>query len=142
MQDLSSYEREFRKAGLPLFIEDYSPATDIFNRAVPLLGLVFIAELLGAIALSWSATANVAAALGGLAILLLAIAASNRARGRPFRAIPRTVGLPELAGFVLLPALLPLIFGGQWRSALVTAIVNLMILLLILGVVGFGLISI
>jgi hypothetical protein len=142
VQDLSAYERGFREAGLPLFIEDYSPATDIFNRAVPLLGLVFIGELLGAIDLSWSTAANVAAALGGLAILLLAIAASNRARGRPFRAVPQTVGLPELAGFVLLPALLPLIFGGQWRSALVTAGANLLLLLLILGVVGFGLLSI
>ena len=47
VQDLVAYERRFRRAGLPLFIEDYSPATDIFNRAVPLLGLVFIGELLG-----------------------------------------------------------------------------------------------
>jgi hypothetical protein len=132
--DQAEYERRFRQAGLPLFIEDFSPATDIFNRAVPLLGLVFIGEVLGAIDLNWSPAANVAAALGGLAILLLAIALSNRARGRPFRSIPRTVGRPELAGFVLIPALLPLIFGGQWRSAIVTALANLALL--------FGLLSI
>jgi hypothetical protein len=142
VQELASYEHNFRQAGLPLFIEDYSPATDIFNRAVPLLGLVFVGELLGAIDLAWSTAANLAAALAGLGILLLAIATSNRARGRPFRAVPQTVGIPELAGFVLLPALLPLIFGGQWRSALVTAAANLLLLLLILGVVGFGLLSI
>jgi hypothetical protein len=140
--DQAEYERRFRQAGLPLFIEDFSPATDIFNRAVPLLGLVFIGEVLGAIDLNWSPAANVAAALGGLAILLLAIALSNRARGRPFRSIPRTVGRPELAGFVLIPALLPLIFGGQWRSAIVTALANLALLFGILGVVGFGLLSI
>jgi hypothetical protein len=142
VRDLAAYERSFRRAGLPLFIEDYSPATDIFNRAVPVLGLVFIGELLGAIDLQWSLAANLAATLGGLAILLLGIAISNRLRGRPFRAIPETVGIPELVGFVLLPALLPLIFGGQWRSAIVTAAANLLLLGLIVGIVGFGLVSI
>ena len=139
---IGEYEDRFRRAGLPLLIEDYSPATDVFNRAVPLLALVFLAEMLGAIDLKWSFAANVAALLAGLGILLLGVAAANRARGRPFRSIPQTVGWWELAGFVLLPALLPLLFGGQWRSALVTAGANLLLLLLILAVVGFGLLSI
>lgn len=136
------YEQRFRRAGLPLFIEGYAPATDIFNRAVPLLGLVFFCEMLGAIDLEWSVGANFAAAVGGLAILLVAIAASNRMRGRPARSFPRTVGWPELSGFVLLPALIPIVFGGQWRSGLITGFGNLLILALILGVVGFGLLSI
>jgi hypothetical protein len=142
MTATAEYEARFRRAGLPLFIEDYSPASDVFNRAVPILGFVFIAELLGAIDLEWSLEANLAAVLGGLAILLFGIAAVNRLRGRPFRSLPRTVGWPELAVFVLLPALLPLIFGGQWRSAVVTLLGNLLLLGLILGVVGFGLVSI
>jgi hypothetical protein len=138
MDELDAYERRFRRAGLPLLIEDWAPATDIFNRATPLLALVFLGEMLGAIDLNWSTLANVAAALGGLVILLVGIALSNRARGRPFRSIPQTVGLPELIGFVLLPALLPLVFGGQWRSALVTAGANLALLAFIYGVVGYG----
>lgn len=40
MADLSAYERDFRRAGLPLLIEDYSAREDIFTRAVPLL-LIF-----------------------------------------------------------------------------------------------------
>ena len=71
--DLAAYERRFRRAGLPLFIEGFSASTDVFNRAVPLLALVFCGEMLGAIQLDWSLAANVAAALGGLAILLVAI---------------------------------------------------------------------
>src|SRR3954454_8615557 len=67
---LATYERRFRRAGLPLFIEDYSAAGDVFTRAAPLLTLVFIAEMLGAISLDWSLAANIAAAVGGLAILL------------------------------------------------------------------------
>ena len=56
--------------------------------------------------------------------------------------MPRTVGRVELALFVLVPALLPLIFGGQFRSALVTAGANLLLLLLIYAVVGYGLLAI
>ena len=53
--------------------------------------------------------------------------------------MPKRVGKTELAAFVLLPALLPLIFGGQWVSAVVTAAANLVLLGLIYAVVGFGL---
>jgi hypothetical protein len=47
-----------------------------------------------------------------------------------------------LAAFVIVPAVLPLIFGGQWRSALVTAGANLLLLALIYAVIGYGLTSI
>ena len=139
---LQEYERGFRHAGLPLFDEDFSAATDVFNRVVPLLALVFIGEMLGAIKLEWSLLANLAAAAGGLAILLLAAGSINRWRGRPFRSIPEDVEAPELAAFVLLPALLPLIFGGQVTSAVVTALANLSLLALLYAVVGYGLPSI
>src|SRR5262249_8439557 len=136
------YERSFRRAGLPLFSEDISPYEDVFNRAAPLLGLVLIGELLGAGNLDWTWWQNVLAVAGGLAILLTAIALRTRARGRPLRAIPERLGKPELAGFVVIPALLPLVFGGQVGSAVVTAGANLLLLVLIYAVVGLGLFSI
>jgi hypothetical protein len=40
------------------------------------------------------------------------------------------------------PALLPLVFNGQWRSAIATALANLLLLALVYGVIGFGLTSI
>ncbi len=138
----SDYERRFRRAGLPLFIADRSAARDVFNRAVPLLGLVFLGEMLGALNLEWSPLVNVAALLGGLATLLVVIAMTNKARGRPAVTIPQDVGKVELALFVIVPALLPLAFNGQWRSAVVTAAANLAILALVYGVIGFGLTSI
>src|SRR5882724_2110587 len=137
---LSEYERDFRRAGLPLFSEDISAAEDIWNRAAPLLGLVFLGEMLGAGNLDWSWWQNLLAVAGGLAILLVAIAVLNRARGRSFSAIPRRLGKTELAGFVLVPAVLPLIFGGQVGSAVVTAGANLLLLGLIYAVVGLGLV--
>ncbi len=140
--DLAGYEQRFRRAGLPLFIEGFRASTDVFNRAVPVLALVFCGEMLGAIQLDWSPAANVAAALGGLAILLVAIGIVNRARGRPFWSVPRTVGKVELATFVLLPALLPLIFGGQIGSAAATVAANLAVLGLIYAAIGYGLVAI
>ena len=43
---------------------------------------------------------------------------------------------------MVIPAVLPVVFGGQTTSALVTVLANLLLLALILGVVGFGLLSI
>jgi hypothetical protein len=142
VDELVAYERSFRRAGLPLFIGDYSAREDVFTRAVPLLAVVLLAETLGAIDLNWSVWANFAAVLGGLGIVLGALGLLNRSRGRPFVSRPRDVGNPELVGFVVLPALLPLVFGGQWRSALVTAAGNALLLALVYGVVGYGLASI
>ncbi|HEU4979731.1 MAG TPA: hypothetical protein VFT14_00845 [Solirubrobacterales bacterium] len=139
---LRDYEESFRRAGLPLFNEDVSAWEDVFNRAAPLLGLVFLGEMLGAGDLDWAWWQNLLAVAGGLAILLLGIALVNRTRGRSFSAIPDRLGKTELAGFILVPAFLPVIFGGQVGSALLTAGANLLLLVLIYAVLGLGLFSI
>ena len=139
---LAAYERRFRRAGLPLFIEDYSPYEDVFTRAVPLLALVFATQVMGAADLDWSVWANLAAIAGGLAILLGGVALLNLRRGRRAWAVPERIGLPELAAFVLVPALLPLVFGGQVVSALATAAGNLALLAVVYLVVGLGFLSI
>ena len=81
--------RRFRESGLPLFDEDFSASTNVFNRAAPLLALVFLGEMLGAIRLDWSLGANMAA-IGGLAILLAAGMAVNHYRRRPLPRCRRT----------------------------------------------------
>jgi hypothetical protein len=139
---ISAYERQFRRAGLPLFVEGFSASTDVFNRAAPLLGLIFIAELLGAGQLDWSWWQNLLAVLGGLAVVGVGIAVINLIAGRPVRAIPSRLGKTELAGFVILPALLPLIFGGQLGSAAATVAVNLAVLAVIYAVFVYGLLAI
>jgi len=142
MDELAAYEGRLRRAGLPLLIEDYSAYEDIFTRAVPLLALVFGFELLGALKLDWPLWANVLSLAGGLAVLLGSLAIVNRRRGRRAMSVPDRVGPAELAGFVFIPALLPLISGGQVVSALVTAAGNALLLVLIYAVVGIGLLSI
>lgn len=142
MDELAAYERRLRRAGLPLLIEDYSAYEDIFTRAVPLLSLVVTGELLGAVDRDWPWWANMLALLGAMAIVVAGVAVVNHRRGRPRLSIPDRVGPIELAAFVLVPALLPLVFGGQITSALVTAGGNLALLLVIYLVVGVGLLSI
>jgi hypothetical protein len=142
MDELAAYERRLRRAGLPLLIEDYSAWEDVFTRAVPLLALVVTGQLLGAVDKDWPWWGNALALLGALAIVAGGVATINRARGRRALSIPDRVGPMELAAFVLVPALLPLVFGGQVTSAAVTAGGNLLLLALIYGVVGIGLLSI
>jgi hypothetical protein len=138
----AAYEAGFRRAGLPLLIAGRTAATDIWTRALPVLALVFWAELLGALDLTWPWWQNALALLGGLLILLGAWGFSNRVRGRKLFALPQDVGVWELAGFVIIPALLPLILNGQPLSALVTAVGNLFLLALLYMVIGLGLFSI
>lgn len=140
--DAAGFEREFRRAGLPLLIEDYSAAEDVFNRAVPLLGLVLVLEVLGPLNRSFTLLGNLLAIIGTMAVLGLALGIANRLRRRAFFSLPRRVGRPELAAFVIVPALLPGLISGHWGIALSTALFNLALLLLILGVVGFGLVHI
>ncbi|HEX6116316.1 MAG TPA: hypothetical protein VFY99_04400 [Solirubrobacterales bacterium] len=140
--ELRAYERRFRRAGLPLFIEDFRASTNVFNRAAPVLAISFVAQMLNAANLDWSPLANVAAVVGGLVILVLAVGIANRARERPFLSIPRTVGKVELALYVLVPALLPLVFGGQEGVASLVVLANLLFLALIYAVLGLGLFAI
>lgn len=136
------YEEQFRRAGLPLLIADRDASRDIWTRAAGLLALIFWFELLGAIDLTWEWWANALALLGGLGLLAAAWVIANRARGRAAFARPTDIGKLELAGFVVIPALIPLIFNQQPVSALVTLIGNLFVLALIYAVTVFGLYSI
>ena len=87
-------EAWFVTRGVPHFIADYSAARDVLTRAVPLLSLIFVFEVLGAANLEWPWWGNVLAIAGGLGILLAALAASNAVRHRPLLGRPTLVGAP------------------------------------------------
>jgi hypothetical protein len=140
--EVAECERQLRQAGLPLLIQDYSASEDIFTRALPFLGFVAFVEVLGALKFDWPWWLNALAFFGGLGLLVVSFGVFNRWRGRPFFALPRRVGAPELAAFVLLPSLLPLVIGGQLGTAAGTLVANLVLLALVWAVVGFGLPSI
>jgi hypothetical protein len=63
----------------------------------------------------------------------------NRLLGRGFWTLPQRIGRPELVAFVFIPALLPLIFGGQFGQVLGVIFGNTLLLGLVYVVVGYGL---
>ncbi len=132
-------ERWFLDRGIPHFIEDYRATDDVFTRALPVLTVVFLIELLGAANLEWAWWINLGALVAGVAVAVGLWAVVNALRGRRWSQLPDTVGPVELAAFVLIPAVLPLI-GGQVLSAVVTAVVNLVLLGLIYLVLSYGLV--
>ena len=132
-------ERWFLARGIPHFIEDYRASEDVFTRALPVLSLVFLVELLGAANLEWPWWVNVGALVVGVAVAVGLWAVVNALRGRRWSHLPDTIGPVELAAFVLIPAVLPLI-GGQVVSAVVTAVVNLVLLGFIYLVLSYGLV--
>lgn len=141
-EERRQYERRFRRAGLPLLIEDYNAREDVFTRAIPFLGLVFLSNVAVGANFEWPAWANWLLVLGGLAVLVGAVAWINVRAGRRALSVPPRVGTPELLVFVFVPALLPLAGGGQIGSALGTIASNLVVLGLVYVVVGYGLLSI
>jgi hypothetical protein len=139
--ELERYEQRFRRAGLPLLIEDFSPTHDIFTRATPVLVLVFLAEMLTATSLNWPAWKNVLAACVALAVLVGGFGLLNGIRGRPFWSLPTRFGIPELSVFVLLPALFPVATEGQVSQFFGIAFSNLVLVGVAYVVIGYGLIA-
>lgn len=75
-------------------------------------------------------------------LLLTPVALLNRHRGRRALSLPPRVGAVELGIFVAVPALLPLVAGGQVGSAAATVLGNLAVLAVVYVVVGYGVLSI
>jgi hypothetical protein len=135
---ITETERWFLKRGLPHFIADYSPTRDVLTRAVPLLTLIFLFEVANAPKREFPIWLDIVAVAVGFGILLGAWMLANRIRGRPLLARPVDVGVFEIAVFVLAPPAIPLVFGGQWRSALATALGNVLLLAVIFLGTSYG----
>ncbi len=147
-RSLSSAEQEevefwFVRRGLPNLIDDYNLSTDVFNRAVPFLAVLWAFDILGAYGDRFKGWSQAFAAIGAAAILACVAILINIVRGRPALRVPERVGLIELAVFVLTPAVLPLILqtGGAKAFAVGLAI-GVVELLLVWFMYGFGLGSI
>jgi hypothetical protein len=139
--DLDAYERRFRRAGLPMLVEDWTAREDVWTRASPVLGFVLIVEALLAVNAEWSPWANALVLVGAIAALAAAVAVVNALRGRPALALPEDVGVIELAVFVGVGGLLQLI-GGQTTSAWVVCAVNVGLLLVLYVWFAYGVASI
>jgi hypothetical protein len=131
-------EHWFLKRGLPHFIDGYSARRDVLTRALPVLTFIFLVEVVNAPKKSFSIWLDVVAVVGGFAILLGAWALVNRLRGRRPLQRPDDIGLAEVAVFVVVPALLPVVFGQQYASAGVTAALNMVLVSVVYFTTSYG----
>ncbi len=132
-------ERWFVSRGVPHFIEDYTASDDIFTRAWPVLTVVFVSQMVNGVSDDLPTWANVLVVVGGVVALVLTLALLNRARGRPWYRRPDKIGARELSAFVLVPSVLPVLFGLQWATAALTLGFNLLVLIVVYVVVSYGL---
>ncbi len=137
---LGATERWFLRRGIPHFIDHYRATEDVFTRTLPVLLAVVLFEVIGATNLEWRWWQNTLALAGGAGVLVGAWAGLNRLRGRPAFQRPDDVGPIELVAFVVLPAALPLMFGTQVGSAVLTAVMNIVLLAAIYLITSYGLV--
>ncbi|PWD52200.1 hypothetical protein C8046_17695 [Serinibacter arcticus] len=139
---LTQCERFFRRHGLPLLVDGHSLRRDVFGRSAPFLLVFLLFGTVGVLNTTWSWQQNVAASAGALVAVAGLYALLNLVRGRPWNQLPQDVGRPELAFFVLAPAVTSWLLGGNdWVTGLVTIVVNLLVLAIVRFVVGLGLLS-
>jgi len=121
-------ENWFISRGVPHFITNYSARTDIWTRALPFLIVAYLAGGLNALNLAeWSLGRNLVAAGITIASLVLGWSLTNLVLQRPFLAIPKEIGKPELVAFVIGPAIPSAIFQ-QWGDSFQAPIEGLAIL--------------
>jgi hypothetical protein len=134
-------ESWFVGRGLPHFIFRYSASRDVWTRAAPLLTLVALVEVVvNAPSANFEVWVSVLASIGAVAAVIAVWMVSNQVRRRPIFARPEDVGPVEVALFVILPALVPIVTDGQWRSGLVTGGANLLLVVLIYFATSYGLV--
>lgn len=137
---LRATDRWFVRRGLPHAIQEYSPTEDVWTRAWPFLLFVLFVELFASFGDRFSGWAQAGAFLVGLGVLVGGFAAVNLLRRRRPLRRPDDIGTPELAVFVLLPAVLPLWSNRDgWTGALAIVAVNLLVLAVAYPVTSYGL---
>ena len=138
--ELEKIERWFVRQGLPNLIDEYSVKTDVFNRAVPVLVVLWMFSVLGAYGDKFEGWRQAYAALGAGSILLVVGVSVNVLSGRPALKVPARVGYIELAIFVVTPALLPVLLRtGGVGAFLIGLAGGVFELCLVWFVYGFGL---
>ncbi|MEO5899341.1 MAG: hypothetical protein ABIR68_04315 [Ilumatobacteraceae bacterium] len=133
-------ERWLIRRGVPHLIDDYAAGTDIWARAVPILVVAYLAGGFQALDLSgWTANRNVLAAAVILVVLAATWLITNAVRRRPLLEPPRQLGAPELAAFLVGPAIPSLLFG-QWKDAAYATAEGVAVLAVIYVVTCYGLV--
>ncbi len=128
----------FLRRGLPHFIEPYGTGPDVWSRAAPVLLVAYVAGGLHALDIAnWSLARNLGAAAVILVLLVGTWVLTNRLRHRPALSRPRALGAPELAAFLIGPAI-PAALFDQPGDAVQALIEGAVVLVTIYLVTSYG----
>jgi hypothetical protein len=134
-------ERWFIRRGVPHFIDDYAATTDIWTRSLPILLIAYVARGFNALDLfDWSWQRNVVAAVAVIAVLVAGWGLTDLIRHRPVFRAPDVLGTPELAAFIIGPAV-PSVLFGQWRDAVESVIEGAVLLALIYTATSYAVVA-
>ena len=140
---IADTERWFLRRGVPHLISDYNAAEDVFTRALPLLTVIFLFSMVGALNDDFSTRANIGVAVGGFVLLIVIWAGVNWLRGiRPLLTRPDRVGGLELGVFIFAPAIVPIVFGAQFSTAGLTILANIVVLAVVYVAASYGVVAI
>lgn len=128
--------------GIPHFIDDFTASEDVWTRSLGVLSFVFLAEMFLTFGDQFTGVQQALVFLGGIAVAVTAFVVVNRLRGRSSFSRPRTIGVGELALFVLVPPVLALLGGNRGLAEVVQVVIlNLAILLIVYVFLSWGLLS-
>jgi hypothetical protein len=112
---LTTTETWFVRRGLPYFIEDYKATDDVFTRALPLLALAFVINLMVVLSLHLTPLERVGGAALGVALLVATYVLRNLVTRRPALTRPQRITRVELAAFVVIPPVVDAVVRKGWR---------------------------
>jgi hypothetical protein len=140
-EQLRAVERWFVAQGVPHFVADHSPTRVVLRRAAPILVAYLAVTLLMTASFQWSFELNLVAVLSAALIVIGGWAAVNILRGRRWRALPDRFGLVEIAGFLIIPALPPLVFGLQVSDAIAAVLESAVFLAVVYVATSYGIVG-
>ena len=128
---LKSTESWFVRRGLPYFIEDRKVTEDVFTRALPMLLVYFVGNLMVVLSLHLSTLQRVGGAVLGVLLLALVYMLRNRFRGEKVLGRPSQIGWFELGGFIVIPPIVAFVARHKVKDALIDLVVDICVVVVI-----------
>ncbi len=138
---IGEVERWFVVRGVPHFVADHSPTRVVLRRAAPILVVYVVVTLLLTASFAWSIELNLLAVGGAAALAVAAWALVNFIRRRPLLSLPDRVGWLEIAAFLIIPAIPPLVIGFQVSDALIAVAESAVFLAAVYVATSYGLVG-
>ena len=131
--DTLLYETEtwFVRRGLPYFIEDYKATDNVFTKALPILIVYFIGNLMVVLSLHLTPIERATGAALGTALLVVAYLVRNLLTGQRMLSMPKRVGWFELIAFTAIPPIVDYVVRRKPIDTAVDLVVNVGVILAI-----------